>query len=47
MFPVQLLPFEAAVPLAVLHLVLAVPLVACLVLLGRAMRAELEAARSV
>ena len=47
MFPVQLLPFETAVPLAVLHLVLAVPLVACLVLLGRAMRAELEAARSV
>lgn len=41
MFPVQLLPFEAAVPLAIVHLVLAVPHIGCLVLLGRALLREL------
>lgn len=42
MLPVQLLPFETAIPLAVVHLLLAAPVLVCLVLLGRALLAEVD-----
>lgn len=44
MFPVQLLPFETAISLAVVHLLLAAPVLVCLVLLGRALLAEVDGA---